>query len=236
MNGMGMGREVGRQLMQQVQAMAIQTELIYSLVIILCSLMVYFGTKELYKLTSHKGIKYFRLSFLFFAIAYFFRSFIIVLLSLFQIPRILDLSPRVLGIFALSVFMYTSSMAIFCLLYSVMWKKFKNPNIIFFFHLLAVVFSVITISVEEVRILLGLQILLFAFVVFTSYLAHKNLDKNKKKHNMYIIYVLLFGFWILNIIDILIPNSFGIFQLLIYIFSISIFMTILYKVLRKAGN
>ena len=51
-------------------------ELIYSFVIILCSLLIYFETKELYELSSHKGIKYFRRSFLFFGIAYFVRYFI----------------------------------------------------------------------------------------------------------------------------------------------------------------
>lgn len=41
------------------------TEVIYSFVIIVCSLMIYFGTKELYELSSYKGIKYFRQAFLF---------------------------------------------------------------------------------------------------------------------------------------------------------------------------
>ena len=39
------------------------TEILYSFVIIFCSLMIYFGTKELYELSGHKGIKYFRYSF-----------------------------------------------------------------------------------------------------------------------------------------------------------------------------
>ena len=53
---------------------ALGTELIYSFVIIICSLMVYFGTKELYELSSYKGIKYFRQAFLFFAISANFSS------------------------------------------------------------------------------------------------------------------------------------------------------------------
>ena len=42
-----------QQMMGLMQQASIGTELIYSFVIILCSLMVYFGTKELYDLTSH---------------------------------------------------------------------------------------------------------------------------------------------------------------------------------------
>ena len=62
----------------------IGAELIYSFVIIACSLMVYYGTKELYELSSYKGIKYFRQAFLFFAIAYFFRYSIRFILSFFN--------------------------------------------------------------------------------------------------------------------------------------------------------
>ena len=62
--------------MRPLMSLGFGSELIYSFVIILCSLMVYFGTKELYELSSYKGIKYFREAFLFFAIAYAFRSVI----------------------------------------------------------------------------------------------------------------------------------------------------------------
>jgi hypothetical protein len=43
------------------------TELIYSFVIMLC-VYGFLGTKQIYELSSHKGIKYFRLAFLFFAV------------------------------------------------------------------------------------------------------------------------------------------------------------------------
>ena len=52
------------------------TEIMYSFIIIMCSLIIYFSTREMYELSSYKGLKYFRLAFLFFAVAYFFRSFI----------------------------------------------------------------------------------------------------------------------------------------------------------------
>ena len=67
----------------------IGAELIYSFVIIVCSLMVYYATKEMYELSSYKGIKYFRQAFLFFAIAYFFRYFIQFFLVFFNIKDIL---------------------------------------------------------------------------------------------------------------------------------------------------
>ena len=119
---------IGRELMQQVARASLGAELIYSFVIIAISLMIYFGTKELYNLTNHKGIKYFRLAFLCFAVAFFFRSFIKFLLVSLNLDRILELNVPALATFSLIVFMYASSMAVFYLLYSVMWKKWNGDK------------------------------------------------------------------------------------------------------------
>ena len=81
--GQGVNQGIGKGL-GRLADLGIGSEIIYSFVIIVCSLMIYFATKELYELSKHKGIKYFRLSFLFFAIAYFFRSFIKIVLFYFD--------------------------------------------------------------------------------------------------------------------------------------------------------
>lgn len=219
------------------------TEVIYSLVIIVCSLMIYFGTKELYELSSHKGIKYLRKSFLFFAIAYFFRSFIKFLLFYFTTNRILDISPRIIapmfGKATLFIFMYFSSMAIFYLLYSTMWKNWKNnPKRIYLFHLIALALSFGVILSRSRGFYLIANIILFLVVLSSVYISFKNSKKRAKKHkyNFYIIYVLLSLFWILNILDILVPEFFQAIQLIIYIISIVLFLIMLYKVLKKAGS
>jgi hypothetical protein len=76
--------------------------------------------------------------------------------------------------------------------------------------------------------------LLFVFVTIIFFVSHNN-SKKKKQNNLHIIYFLLFLFWLLNTLDILIPNVLQSFQLLIYLLSIGIFLTILYKVLKKLG-
>jgi len=219
------------------------TEIIYSLVIIVCSLMIYFGTKEIYELSSYKGIKYFRQAFLFFAIAYFFRSFIKFILVYFSANRILDISPRIftplLGQITLFLFMYFSSMAIFYLLYSVMWKKWNgNSKKIYFSHLFAFIISLLIILSRNALIYLGVNFLLFFIVLFIVFISYKNTKKKTKgyKHDLYAIYLLLSFFWILNIIDILIPEFLQTFQIFIYIASLIIFLMMLYKVLKKVGS
>ena len=158
------------------------TEIIYSFTIVVCNLMIYFGTKELYALSSHKGIKYFRQSFLFFALAYFFRSFIqFVLMGLGIHIRNLD----TFGVWILLIFIYSSTMAIFYLVYSVMWKKWDKKIRSYHLHILAIVISLISISTGTVNILLTLQILLFLFVAVVSSPIYK-----KKKNHLYWIYVL----------------------------------------------
>ncbi|MFH1332058.1 MAG: hypothetical protein ABIH63_02115 [archaeon] len=210
-------------------------ELIYSFVIIVCSLMIYFGTKNLYELSSYRGIKYFRQAFLFFAIAYFFRSAIKFLMILFD-RAIFDFSPRFLGVVTLFLFMYFSSMAVFYLLYSVMWKRWDGSSKkIYFFHLLAFVISFLTIASRRIEFHLALNLLLLVFVGIITYTSYKNTKDRKKGRQLYTIYFLLFIFWVLNIFDIVVPSFFSTFKLLVYLVSLAIFMLILYKVLRKAG-
>jgi hypothetical protein len=211
-----------------LKGMGLQLELFYSFIIISSSLMIYFGTKEIYELTNHKGIKYFRQTFLFFAIAYFFRSFIKLLFIQFQISKILTLN--VLGPITLLLFIYFSSIAIFYLLYSVMWKKWNSKKLLLL-HFLAILLAIITLLGNSISYL-GINLLLLLFLIFTIYKS-----KKKSKHKiLYLNYILLSIFWVLNILDILIPNFLKTFQLIIYFASTIVFLTILYKVLKNSGN
>ena len=213
------------------------SEVIYSFVIIVCSLMIYIGTRELYMLSSYKGIKYFRQAFLFFALAYFFRSFIKFALIYFNVGQIMDFSPRVFGPVTLFIFMYFSSMAIFYLLYSVMWKRLEGKfKKIYLFHFLAIIISLVSILSRSPIVNFGLNLFLLLFVILIVYTAYINTKNKTKGYNLYTIYILLTVFWILNIIDILIPKFLDTFQLIIYLTSSGIFLLILYKVLRKSGN
>jgi len=211
-------------------------EIIYSFIIIACSLFIYYGTKEIYELSSYKGIKYFRQAFLFFAIAYFFRSFIKFTLMYLDIWNLFKLPPQIFGNITLIFFIYFSSMAIFYLLYSVIGKKIGENLKIYFFHLIAVAISIICIIFKDPITHLWINIFLFVFVIFIVLIASGKTTGRKKKHPLYVIYVLLFFFWILNILDILIPKFLNNFQVMIYLLSSGIFLTILYRVIKKIGS
>jgi hypothetical protein len=227
------GRGIGR-----LFGIGLGTEVIYSFVIIVCSLMIYYGTKELYELSSHRGIKYFRRAFLFFAFAYFFRSFIKLIIFYFNVQGILQISPRnlspIISQGTLFLFMYFSAMAIFYMLYSVIHKK-SGEKIIYLFHALATVFAIFGVFSANPLSYLISNLLLFSIVLSVVFISYHSKTKNRA-HNFYAIYVLLSFFWILNIIDILMPTFFHMYQILIYIFSLGIFLLILYKVIKKTGG
>ncbi|PIN90125.1 hypothetical protein COU57_04485 [Candidatus Pacearchaeota archaeon CG10_big_fil_rev_8_21_14_0_10_32_14] len=212
-------------------------DMLYSFVIIVTSLMVYFGTKELYELSNHKGIKYFRLAFLSFAIAYFFRLLIKFLLLSLNIRELMELSTQLIGVVSLWLFMYFSAMSIFYLLYSVMWKRWSGKDfILYIFHALAFVIGLIVTFTPSAKLYLLINLFLFLFVIVIVLFSYIDSKKKKKGINLYGIYLLLFAFWIINITDILIPSFLQTYQLLIYAISIGIFLAILYKVLRKCGG
>lgn len=214
------------------------TEIIYSFVIILCSLLIFFGTKKLYELTSHKGIQYLRESFLFFAIAFFFGSFIKIFFTLANSPPLKGMFQILFQSLSLFIFIYFSSIAVFYLIYSMMWKRWNgNSKKIWLFHALALIIAVVSILLNSAKIYLIINFFILAFILTSLYFAHHDSKKQKKrKTDIYAVYILLFIFWMLNVIDVLIPKFFQGIQILIYIASIAIFMTILYKVLKKAGS
>lgn len=212
-----------------------QAEVIYSFVIILASLMIYFATKEIYELSSYKGIKYLRESFLFFAIAFFFRSFIKLFFIFSSPPGIFGLQMGEFQMFSLLIFLYFSLIAIFYLLYSLTWKKFNNKNVPLFLHLGVLLISVLLVTFNNVGFYLLVNFLILLLVIFVSIFSYENSKRRKNNFKLYTIYIFLFIFWALNAIDILIPNFLKTSQLLVYLFSIAIFLSILYKVLKKSG-
>jgi hypothetical protein len=209
--------------------------LIYSIVIITCSLMIYYSTKEMYELSSYKGLKYFRRAFLFFAIAYFFRYFIQFFLIFFDVKNF-D-SFRFIFSSSMFVFMFFSSMAIFYLLYSIMWKKWNHSSLnLILFNFLALAIAIITTSFREIKIIIGLNLLLLFSIWIILFIAYREPKNKRGTEGLLVIYLLLSAFLVLNVIDILIPKFLQMYQLIIYSASIIIFMIILYKVLKKAGS
>ena len=153
----------------------------------------------------------------------------------FGVGEIFEFSPRIFGVFTLFAFMYFSLMAVFYLLYSVMWKKWNgDPKKIYIFHLLALIVGLLSILPRSLELRLALNFILILFVSVIFYIVYR--EAKHKRNNLYAIYLLLFIFWILDVVDIFVPRFLETFQLLIYLASLGVFLLILYKTLKKAGN
>ena len=204
-------------------------ELIYSLIVVLSCFLIYFKTKEMYKLTSYKGIKYFRNTFLFFGITYFVRFFLHLIRTL--------MVDRIFGIFEIAFFVmiYSSSMALIYLIYSLFWKKLaKYPYIkTSLFHIASLIIAFISIISEAPFIFLIFQGGLFILLTIISYLYHKKTKHKESFFQLYLIYLLIFVLWIIsNILEFVVyfsPNL----GLIIYGISILLFLIILFRVLKK---
>lgn len=208
-------------------------DLIYSFVIVLSSLLIYFSTKELYELSGHKGIKYFRLAFLFFALAYTFRFLTQWILVTYAYSIASLLNPGTISKLALALFMYANTAGILYLWAGVQWKKLKNLSLaIPLIHIIAIGITVLSITTQNLLVLLAIQFFIIVVLAISTY---KSDAKKKSILGTYIIYLLLALFWMLNIVDVLIPNFFQTLQLLIYLASLGLFIFMQYKVVKRTG-
>ena len=208
---------------------SIGIELIYTIVITLFCLLIYLRTHEVYNLTKYRGIMYFRNAFLFFGLAYLTR-FILYL----QFMSIFSLGGR--GIARawhpalLAIIGYFSTMAIFYLVYSTIWKKIDKGHFEMAANILAVVISIFAILSRSHSILVVLQFALLVFVLVYSFF-----KKTEKKHlSLWIMYVLVFVFWLLNLFLVQ-PGGFKHIrtpgaQIISHIISAIVFALIFYKV------
>ena len=207
-------------------------EPVYSIFVILAVLLVYFKTREMYKLTEHKGIKYFSLTFLFFAIAHFFRFFFRIFfrnffsLGVFMPGR----PPFQIGSF---IFTYSSVMAGLFLLYSLVWRKIKLDEkfVILIFNLIAVLTVILDMLILNQFVHIAIITLLFLLATLLSFNR-----KSKKKHPFFIAYLLISLIWILNLISIELRKFMFEFRLVIYAISVILYLVILWRIFRNKNG
>ena len=208
-------------------------ELIYSLIITLSCLIIYFKTNEIYKLTSYKGIKYFRITFLFFAVTYFLRFFTKIL-ALGLIISGNRFNPMQYSDLTSFLLVYTGFMTTFYLLYGLSRKRLGKflPDTTDILHVTAIVLSSIIMFLGLPSLFILITLSLLFYLLFVGYSGYKKSKTKKTTPQFYVIYFLLILFSMLNIFDILIPDFFRDIKMLIYISSISLFLIIVYKVFK----
>ena len=198
-------------------------ELVTVLIIVGVSFYIFFKTKEIYDLTKHQGINYFRKAFLFFGIS----SIVGLLMPILRPFRFI--LPHVRGGFFLAMILML--IAILYAFFSIFWKEFDRERYIYY-----IAFSVmIVIFFIDIRsIVLIFESLLFLTIGVISYFKYREKTRKKKKSfsSIYLIYIALFCFWLLNAIRIQLAIYFDITGTAISFLSAGIFLYILY-IFRK---
>ena len=206
-------------------------ELGYTLIVVFLCFMIYFKTREIYDLSKHEGINYFRITFLFFALAYIFR-FLHIFSMLVGITFDADLLMEIFRIFPFPLVFngYFSTLAILSLTYSIIWKKLQIKHTLLLFNAIAILISGIAFISRSPFILILAQALL---LIFTIILACYFYMKSRKFSQLFILYVLFLLFWVVNLFA-LGPQRFIPFEIqtAFQIISIAVIGIIYYKVAK----
>ena len=201
------------------------TELIYTLIVLFLCFLIYFKTKEIYDLTKHKGISYFRNTFLFFGLAYVFR-FIFSLIRMTD--RWIDIIyiPRGAMMPAMILFTgYFSTMALLCLIYSTIWKRFSSKEFFIAANILAVLIAIAAALSPPVFLITQAALLVVAIVLSLF------LRKKAKLSKISLLYFLLFAFWIISLILVVPGRALGFeLRIVLEVISVALFAILYYKV------
>lgn len=195
--------------------------LTYAFVIFIICLIAYFEMKEISNLSLYKGINFFRNTFLFFGIGYLIKF--ILALKLFGLNF-----GFVAEAFALALILYSTLLAGTYLVLSIGHKKLshKLEQNVWLIYLINAFIVLVVLLTNNFLIYLIIQLIILIFGIIFLY-------SNGKKATMLIIYQLLLLFWIIDMLDIFVPNFFGSIQTFLYLASLGIFILILYKIIKS---
>ncbi|MCE8423159.1 MAG: hypothetical protein J5U19_01025 [Candidatus Methanoperedens sp.] len=204
-------------------------ELSYTLIVVFICFSIYYKTREIYDLTKYEGIKYFRITFLFFGLAFLFR-FLSVFVMLMGMTFDIDISRYIFRIFPLVFNGYFSTMGILSLTYSMIWKELQIKHVLILSNAVAIIISGITFFSRSSDLLIEAQAVL---LIFTIIMAIYIYSRSRKISQLFILYFLFFLFWIVNLLA-LGPRRFIPFEIhtILEIISIAVIGIIYQKVSR----
>ncbi|MBU1120321.1 MAG: hypothetical protein ABIE23_03185 [archaeon] len=208
-------------------------ELAYFIVVVGICLTIYFRTKELYNISQHKGIFYFRNIFLYFAFAYFFR----LINALYMLSNeALDLGFR-RGFFQFDLLFvsYFSTMAILSLLMAVMTRSIKKnvQTADYILHGIALISSLFVFVTRSFPLLFLVQTIVLIGAVITVFITPQKKKPKRLLSQNTVTYALLAVFWVINLLSFnnrFIPPD---LKIIFYLLSIAVFVSIFLRVQKR---
>ena len=215
-------------MLQFFNPLYIGAEMLYTLLIVIFCSLIYFSTREIYNLTKHKGIQFFRYAFMFFGLAY--ASRLLLFLMIFGTDNMFGFSMKRIAIMPASnlIVAFLSTMAILYLAYSTLWKKINSEHFLTFANLIALFIGVIAFVSHSTLFLSLIQLIL---IIITGALIFKNHKPEKKHYGTKALYLVIFGFWFISLLVLQSRNFMPFeFKLVLQLISVAAFMYIYLKV------
>lgn len=206
-----------KQLLMPVDPVVMYFEIFFLLITTISCFLIYFMTKELYELTEHKGIKYFRRGFLFIAIANLGLVIMPLLIGLIDRRRIFEF---------FGLFNFIGLGYLFASLYS---KKIKE----YYIYLLTIVIFLVGLLFRTRAFMLIYSSILIIALGVISFMKLRNEKKKKHFSQIYMIYILIFLSWLFMLILDVFDNFYLESRLYNEIIMGVIFVYILYLILKK---
>jgi len=205
-------------------------EFIYTIIVVFFCFVIYVKTKESYDLTKHKGIRHFRNAFLLFGFSYVMRFFVIaIFFSGFKFGFVV--SRDLLAILSMVFTGYLSTLAIFNLIYSSVWKKINDTYFTIISHIAAVISALLVFITASHAIAHEMLFYLQSIIMIIAIVLSLLLLKKKNISSVKIFYTLIFVFWLINLWAIAPRNILSVeIKLIFQIISIIVFVIVYYKV------
>lgn len=221
--------EGARPIFHQGASQFFIADIIFATVALVLCVLIYFKTKEVFDLTKHKGIEYFRDAFLLFGLAYLMK-FLFGVFAAAEPILDLDLPRRFmfhLFMFPMGIF---STSAILFLIGSVSWGKFtfKHQKAVIIGS--SIILAFISFWFRSHFFLLAFQILLLIVgIVFVAFFQNAKKAFSKQKLLYYSVSVL----WLLNLLALAKPGfGKGPISWIVSVASIAAFAFVYYKVTK----
>ena len=170
----------------------------YLILLIIPSFTIYLLTKKLHRISNYDGIKYFKDAFLFYTISIF--ASIITNLLFALTNRDIFLIGNILGEYGLTI-------AGFYLLFSLVWKEFKNSSSdnyyagkLILLHIVALIIGILDFLMGVTYLMFAVQIIVFAIAIFISFRNYMHAPKIVFLKYYFLAMVLFFISWVINFI------------------------------------
>ncbi len=199
--------------------------ILFVFTIMISSYVIFRITTEIYKLSEHKGIRFFRKGFLFMAVSYVFLLLNLILAFIFSFRFMSEYK----FLFVLHSLFYLIGV---CFLLSSIYSKKVEDSQIYIISLAVFIIGFIFQAKLFVLIYIFLLVLFLGVVSILKYIK----NRKKKFAQIYLIYIVFFSSWVLSFLANKVFVLDLISRLVSQCITAIVFLYMLYLVNKKLGN